>query len=91
MDNIGLKDLETTRHVLRNQIFEYFIKPFRAGLSGFLILFGIVILIKLFGRISGVKADFEILAADYFISFMGFLTVFTIRLLANFRDKGQED
>ncbi|NLT50368.1 MAG: hypothetical protein GXX85_05560 [Ignavibacteria bacterium] len=66
-------------------IINYFIIPFRAGLYGFLIFFGILFVTKLMGHVIGTQKTFIISASDFLLSFIGFVPIFMIRFLKNFR------
>ncbi len=68
-------------------ISEYVIAPVKSGLAGFAAFFSILILTKALGHLLGTQPTFEIVLDDVFLSSIGFILVFLIRLLENIKEK----
>jgi hypothetical protein len=81
----NVKKLSSAKMNGDDLLFNYFLIPFRAGLYGFLIFFGILVITKLFGYMIGTQKIFLISSGDLLLSLIGFGPIFMIRLLVNFR------
>lgn len=70
-----------------NTLLRFFLIPFRSGLLGFSTFFSILLVTKLLGFLLGTREVFNIDMEDLLLSMVGFILVFLIRLLENFKEK----
>ena len=66
---------------------KYFFSPLRAGLFGYSAFFCILIISKYFGYVIGNRELFLIDQNDVLLSLIGFVFVFSFRILENYRGK----
>jgi len=66
---------------------KFFFSPFRAGLFGYSAFFSILIISKYFGYVIGNRVLFLIDEKDVLLSLIGFVFVFSFRLMENYRGK----
>ena len=66
---------------------KYFFTPFRAGLFGYAAFFSILLLSKYFGYLIGNRHSFLIDQNDVLLSIIGFVFVFSFRLMEIYRGK----
>lgn len=71
---------------LGNFISQFIIAPFKSGLAGFAAFFSILVFTKALGYMLGTQTTFEIVLDDVFLSAIGFVLVFLIRLLENVKE-----
>lgn len=67
---------------------DYVFSPGIAGLFGFIAFFSILIVTKFFSYVIGTYDNLAIDWDDVFLSSIGFILVFLIRFLENFKEKG---
>ena len=70
-----------------DKILNFVFYPVRAGLFGFALFFTILLFAKFFGYLSNSYNSFAIDVEDIALSALGFILVFLIRLLQNFKGK----
>jgi len=73
--------------VYNDKILNFVFYPIRAGLFGFALFFTILMFAKLFGYVANSYNNFAIDVEDISLSGLGFILVFLVRFLANFREK----
>ncbi|MFH1195174.1 MAG: hypothetical protein V1720_05650 [bacterium] len=92
MDKAILKVNAETGSISLKQIFRNFILlPIKSGLFGFLTFISILIATKYFSYLVGVDANFTIEIDDVYLSLIGFVLLFLIRFLENFKPQGIKD
>ncbi|MCF8419952.1 MAG: hypothetical protein K9G63_13790 [Melioribacteraceae bacterium] len=69
-----------------NNVKKYFIKPISSGLLGFVSFFSILVITKFLAYVLKTQPDFKIESGDIFLSLIGFVLVFLIRFLENFKE-----
>jgi hypothetical protein len=67
---------------------DYFLSPLVAGVLGFIAFFCILIVTKFFSYIIGTYENLALDWNDAFLSAIGFILVFLIRFLENFKEEG---
>ncbi|QQS35196.1 MAG: hypothetical protein IPM56_13175 [Ignavibacteriales bacterium] len=70
-------------HLLVN---DYLRIPLRYGFSGLAIMFSLCSLMKYFGFLAGARAEFSVGTDEVMLSLIGFVILFLIRFLANYRN-----
>ena len=65
----------------------HLVEPIKSGLFGFSIFITILIIVKLFSYTIGSYDYFAIEITDVELSFIGFVLLFLIRFLENFKEK----
>lgn len=65
----------------------YVLHPLRGGLWGFLIFFVLLLMVKYLGYFIGSQNEFLVDETDLILSMVGFILVFLIRFLENFKEK----
>jgi hypothetical protein len=68
----------------------YILKPIKAGILGFTSFLVVLILTKLISVIIGTVTSFQLEMDDILLSSIGFILLFLIRFLENFRDQETE-
>lgn len=76
-----------TKNKLWNSLISFVIKPLVSGILGFMMFFAVIILTKSLGCCVGTIENFSIESEDFYLSFLGFVLVFLIKFLENFREK----
>ena len=66
---------------------DYILSPFAAGLFGFIAFFCILIVTKFFSYMIGSHENLSLDWNDAFLSSIGFILVFLIRFLENFKEE----
>mgnify|MGYP001160708266 CR=1 FL=1 len=66
---------------------QYFVEPLKSGLLGFAIFVTILIIVKLFSYAIGSYNNFTLEISDIQLSLVGFVLLFLIRFLENFKEK----
>ena len=66
---------------------QYLLNPLKSGLFGFAIFFTILLVVKLFSYAIGTYNFFVIEITDIELSLIGFVLLFLIRELENFKEK----
>jgi hypothetical protein len=69
----------------------FIISPLKAGFSGFAIFFTVLIFTKLVAYGFGIYPSFEMDINDVWLSLIGFLLLFLIRLLENLSNKNVKE
>lgn len=64
---------------------DYFLVPAWGGLLGFTLFFMILTMLKIFSYIMGNQTDLTIDLTDLLISFIGFVLLFSVRILEKFQ------
>lgn len=57
------------------------------GIAGFVIFFSILVFTKLLGSVVGAQYIFNLTVEDFLLSVIGFLLLFSIKVLENFKPK----
>ena len=72
----------------KNQSFlwNYILQPFKSGILGFVSFFIVLIAAKYLGYLIGSYDNFQIDFEDALLSILGFVLVFLIRFLENFKE-----
>lgn len=65
----------------------YFLPAVKSGISGFIAFILVLITVKLFSSFIGIETDFKLSTDDVFLSLIGFVLLFLIRLLETFQLK----
>lgn len=65
----------------------YFILPVKSGLAGFAAFFSILVATKFLGYLLGTQPTFDIILDDVFLSLIGFVLIFLIRILENIKEE----
>lgn len=65
----------------------YVLHPLKGGLWGFVIFFVLLLMVKYLGYVIGSQNEFLVDQTDLILSMVGFVLVFLIRLLENFKEK----
>jgi hypothetical protein len=66
---------------------QYFLEPCKSGLFGFAIFITILIIVKLFSYTIGSYDYFSLEISDVQLSLVGFVLLFLIRFLENFKEQ----
>jgi hypothetical protein len=66
---------------------QYLLSPLKSGLFGFAMFFTILLIVKLFSYAIGTYNFFVIEISDIELSLIGFVLLFLIRELENFKEK----
>jgi hypothetical protein len=75
---------------LKESICKYCINPVKYGFSGFTIFFLVIIATKFLGTIFGSITKFSLDLEDIFLSMIGFVMFFFIKILNSFKERGRE-
>lgn len=85
-------DSDSKKYNGKNSIFyavkDYILSPFAAGVFGFIAFFCILIVTKFFSYLIGSHETLALDWNDAFLSSIGFILVFLIRFLENFKEEG---
>ena len=65
-------------------LMKYVLRPIKAGIYGFALVFSVILLVKLLSVILGINATFNLDLMDFMLSSVGFFFMFLIYLLKNF-------
>jgi len=85
ISNVGKKQNENSRsHSFAN---DYIWAPIRSGFYGFTMFFTILLAVKLFSYVIGTYNYFAVELTDLSLSSIGFVLLFLIRELENFKEK----
>jgi hypothetical protein len=77
------KEFKHIASLLKN----YILLPLKSGIFGFAIFITILLVVKLFSYLFGTYSYFAIEISDIELSGIGFVLLFLIRLLENFKEK----
>ncbi len=83
----GVENKEDENIGSHNFVNNYIWAPIRSGLYGFAMFFTILLAVKLFSYIIGTYNFFAIELTDLSLSSIGFVLLFLIRELENFKEK----
>ena len=76
-----------TKNKVWNFLNCFVLKPIGFGILGFIMFLGVLIITKFLGCCVGTIEKFVIETDDLLLSVLGFVLVFLIKFLENFRDK----
>ena len=82
----GKSEIVERKNKVGNFISQFIIAPLKSGLAGFAAFFSILVFTKAVGYMLGTQSSFEIVLDDVFLSAIGFILVFLIRLLENIKE-----
>ncbi len=71
----------------KNVFNKYCISPVRCGIGGFAIFLVVVVATKLLAAIFGSGSGFDLEKEDIFLSLLGFVMFFAIKILNNINEK----
>jgi hypothetical protein len=75
-----------TKKISKDSIFvDYLRTPFRYGIIGFSLILFVALMIKYFGFLAGTLEVFELGMNEILLSLIGFVFLFLIRFLANYK------
>ncbi len=84
---LAKKEVLKKENVLKNLLLKFLWLPFKSGLGGFATFFSVLLFTKFFAYLIGAQDTFEIDFGDILLSSIGFVLMFLIKFLENFRDK----
>ncbi len=90
MKDISVSGVATSKGKNAQSVFSaknHLLDPIKSGLFGFSIFITILIIVKLFSYTIGSYDYFAIEITDVELSFIGFVLLFLIRFLENFKEK----
>lgn len=88
MKSVSINGAKTTRQEKLSFIGivkQFVFNPVKSGLIGFTAFFSILLLTKFFSYLIGTYDEFAVDIDDVFLSIIGFILVFLIRFLENFK------
>ena len=81
------KSIAVPKRTVGTFLLNYVFQPIKSGIIGFSTFFTILILTKLLSYFIGTRDLFSVDIEDVLLSSIGFVLVFLIRLLENFKEK----
>ncbi|MCL5030356.1 MAG: hypothetical protein M1480_15200 [Bacteroidetes bacterium] len=84
--NFGLYK-ENAKSKNQSIFWNFIFQPFRSGVFGFISFFLVLITAKYLGYLIGSHDSFQIDSDDFLLSILGFILVFLIKFLENFKEK----
>ncbi|PIQ10452.1 MAG: hypothetical protein COW71_02630 [Ignavibacteriales bacterium CG18_big_fil_WC_8_21_14_2_50_31_20] len=89
MKELSANNMSEKKEKINRWTFSYknhFLEPIKSGLFGFAIFITILIIVKLFSYLIGSYNYFAIEITDVQLSLIGFVLLFLIRFLENFKE-----
>ena len=83
---INASEKDKTKNRVTLSLKQHVLEPFKAGLFGFAIFISILLLVKLISYVIGSYNYFSLELADIQLSLVGFVLLFLIRFLENFKE-----
>ncbi len=80
-------NMVNSKSKFQSALWNFFIRPFRSGIFGFISFFIVLIIAKYLGYLIGSHKSFGIDLEDAILSMLGFVLVFLIKFLENFKEK----
>lgn len=82
---------EVASFSLAQTLRDFIIQPVKAGLIGFVTFISILISIKYISSLLNVNENFFVDLDDIYVSFVGFVLMFLVRFIENFKPKDTEN
>lgn len=87
MKDIAYREAESASTKKNSLLMNYVINPIKSGIFGFSAFFSILLVTKLFSYWIGTYDEFAIDLDDVLLSVIGFILVFLIKFLENFKQE----